>query len=113
MYIHSSSTILVYRSRVRNDICGTYDTVAHAFDWCLVCSPQGPLPRGRCRRGPLAAGAACRGLSGAVVEAAAAAAATKDSGGGGSNTSFSVKNFSCCVQHGSLREAQFTTILSH
>ena len=55
MYIHSSSTILVYRSRVRNDICGTYDTVAHAFDWCLVRSPRGPLPRGRCRGGPLAA----------------------------------------------------------
>ena len=90
MYIHSSSTILVYRSRVRNDICGTYDTVAHAFDWCLVRSPRGPLPRGRCRGGPLAAEAACRGLSCAVVEAAAAAAAAaaaKDSGGGGSNTS--------------------------
>ena len=38
-------------------------------------SPRGPLPRGRCRGGPLAAGAACRGLSGAVFEAAAAAAA--------------------------------------
>ena len=45
-------------------------------------SPRGPLPRGRCRGGPLAAGAACRGLSGAVVEAAAAAAAMDSSSGG-------------------------------
>ena len=69
-------TSSVYNSIVYNSLARlhVYAPLAAAAG---ARSPRGPLPRGRCRGGPLAAGAACRGLSGAVVEAAAAAAARR------------------------------------